>query len=119
MLDFYLQVEAALTADPENSELQTLKADLEQVINLTKELIAAQTGEIQTESTESEKSRYEKPDNGLAEFECNSESTELVVDKSNAIENQYEINETETVRQPIKHWQVGEQCQALWHKDGQ
>ena len=95
-----------------------MKADLEQVINLTKELIVAQTGEIQTESAGCENSGFEKP-NRLAEVECNSESTELVVDKSNAIENQYEFNEVETVRQPIKHWQVGEQCQALWHKDGQ
>lgn len=113
------QVEAALTADPENSELQTLKADLEQVISLTNELISAQTGETQSESAGSENSGYEKPNNRLAELESNSESTELVVDKSNAIKDQYEANEVETVRQPIKHWQVGEQCQALWHKDGQ
>ena len=34
------QVEAALTSDPANSELLKLKADLEQVIDLTKELVA-------------------------------------------------------------------------------
>ena len=33
------QVEAALTNDPSNPELTKLKSDLEEVINLTKELI--------------------------------------------------------------------------------
>lgn len=46
---------------------------------------------------------------------------------SNAVEDKaltgnkrkYEFDEIEDVRQPIKHWQVGEECQALSHKDGQ
>ena len=98
-----------------------MKDDLEQVINLTKELIAAQTGEVKTESdvTACDNSSHERPDNRLTEFESNSDSTELGVDNSNDIKNKYEFNELETTRQPIKHWQVGEQCQALWHKDEQ
>ena len=36
------QVDAALTSDPENAELLTLKADLEQVIELTRTLIEQQ-----------------------------------------------------------------------------
>merc|ERR1712156_1299245 len=38
------QVEAALTTDPENEELQQLKTDLEQVLALTQDLINAQLG---------------------------------------------------------------------------
>jgi len=112
------QVEAALIADPENSELLTLKGDLEQVINLTKELITAQAGESQSESTLNENSGFEKPKK-YAESASNSTSTELDVGKSSNIGHQYEYDEIETERQPIKHWQVGEQCQALWQRDGQ
>ena len=36
------QVEAALTTNPDNEELLKLKADLEEVITLTKDLIKAQ-----------------------------------------------------------------------------
>ena len=45
------QVDAALTTDPENSELLTLKADLAQVIELTEQLIEAQAGAETTEAT--------------------------------------------------------------------
>jgi len=113
------QVEAALTADPENAELLTLKADLEQVINLTKELITAQAGEIIPDNTCSENSGYEKPNKTLEELECSSTTNEPDDDISSNSKHQYTFDEVETVRQPIKHWQVGEQCQALWHKDGQ
>ncbi len=36
------QVEVALTADPDNPELTKLKEDLEQVLQLTKDLISQQ-----------------------------------------------------------------------------
>ena len=104
----YLQVEAALTADPENSELLTLRTDLEQVIDLTKELITAQARENQPESQLEENSGYEKSNEKSSEFESS-------VDP----EDEYTKDEVEDIRQPIKHWQVGEQCQALWHKDAQ
>jgi len=102
------QVEAALTADPENSELLTLRTDLEQVIDLTKELITAQARENQPESQLEENSGYEKSNEKSSEFESS-------VDP----EDEYTKDEVEDIRQPIKHWQVGEQCQALWHKDAQ
>ena len=97
----------------------TLKADLEQVINLTKELIAAQAGEIILENTCTENSGHEKPNNRLVELECNNTTNEPDDDKSSNSRHQYTFDEVEPVRQPIKHWQVGDQCQALWHKDGQ
>merc|ERR1712156_965836 len=50
------QVDAALTSDPNNPELLTLKADLQQVIDLTEELITEQQtkseSDIPTEGSE-------------------------------------------------------------------
>lgn len=40
---FYLQVEAALTNSPDDPELMKLKTDLEEVIELTAELVRTQT----------------------------------------------------------------------------
>ncbi len=51
---FWLQVEAALTSDPECAELLKLKEDLVQVIDLTTELISAQ-GEGPSEGSSSGK----------------------------------------------------------------
>ena len=50
------QVEAALTSDPANSELLKLKADLEQVIDLTKQLVSQSVAKAgsQPEETEEE-----------------------------------------------------------------
>lgn len=39
------QVEAALTTDPDNEELQKLKIDLEEVIELTQDLVKSQQEE--------------------------------------------------------------------------
>lgn len=50
------QVEAALTTNPENDELLKLKNDLEEVINLTKDLIKAQ---MQDEKTDGEDDKEE------------------------------------------------------------
>lgn len=87
------QVEAALTSDPGNEELLTLKQDLEQVIDLTKQLIEQQRSsssaapiEPEIEPETSSKPKVARPHDHL---------------------------------KPIKHWQVGEQCQAIWEKDGQ
>ena len=46
------QVDAALTSDPENAELLTLKADLEQVIELTRTLIEQQKELTNSQVTE-------------------------------------------------------------------
>jgi len=86
------QVEAALTTDPENEELIQLKTDLEQVLNLTLDLINAQLGQNTTADEDVEeaskpkpkKSRWAEPDPIL----------------------------------PVKPWQVGENCQAIYAADG-
>merc|ERR1712061_592707 len=87
------QVEAALTSDPANSELLKLKTDLEQVINLTKTLIEQQVAK----SNEDE------------------EEEETAPSSSSGSGTKRKFHEEFT---PVKHWQVGEQCQALWRKDG-
>jgi len=112
------QVEAALTADPDNSELLTLKTDLEQVIDLTKELITAQSGEVQAESTSNEYHESEHIDTKISEFETSPSSAASNTQDSVRRKRKYE-DEVDNERQPVKHWQVGEQCQALWHQDGQ
>jgi len=90
------QVEAALLADPDSSELQKLKDDLVQVIDLTRELITA------------------------AEPEAEEEEVELPAPSgpSRAAAAPTPSSSTSHQEQPVKHWQVGEECQALWPKDG-
>jgi len=49
---YYLQLEqvdAALTSDPSNDELEKLKIDLQEVIDLTKELLAQQAGSAESD----------------------------------------------------------------------
>ena len=111
------QVEAALTADPENSELLTLKADLEQVIELTKELVSTEVGDGAQELDKGNYNNYE-----IAHEETQSLSNNETLEpsaESKGHKRKYEYDQTEDARQPIKHWQVGEECQALSHKDGQ
>jgi len=97
------QVEAALLADPESGELLKLKEDLCQVIDLTKELISAQ-------DVESSAVQDEDVDN-----EHVPSLPEPVAAASSSYSQQTSQQEEQT---PVKHWQVGEQCQALWPKDG-
>merc|ERR1712106_716449 len=89
------QVEAALTTDPDNEELNQLKTDLEQVLNLTLDLINAQLGQgtsgadedleaaFKKEEKPAKKSRWAEPDPIM----------------------------------PVKPWQVGEHCQAIYPAD--
>jgi len=84
------QVEAALLADPESGELQKLKDDLLQVIELTRELITA------AEPQQSAPAVEDQPTTSAAAATAT----------------------TSSYHQPVKHWQVGEQCRALWPKDG-
>merc|ERR1712179_485903 len=111
------QVEAALTADPENSELLPLKADLEQVIELTKELVSTEAGESTQESNKHDNCLYESSNNELEYLDHHDNAEEEKAIAGN--KRKYNLEEIEDVRQPIKHWQVGEECQALSHKDGQ
>lgn len=94
------QVEAALTSDPDNQELIALKADLVQVIELTQELIDQQRSSVEASSSSS------LDPEGAAGA------------SSEATESKKKVRPHDHIT-PIKHWQVGEQCQAIWEKDGQ
>ena len=85
------QVDAALTSDPNNAELLKLKEDLQEVISLTEELLE-EARAVATTSV----SLPEPPQEELS--------------KKKARPHDH--------IKPIKHWQVGEQCQAIWEKDG-
>lgn len=104
------QVEAALTTDPDNNELLTLKQDLQQVISLTQQLIAAQSGEgAASDEHPAATSTSEAPTRQTPVAEEDAE--EAVPKKRSARPHDH--------LKPVKHWQVGEQCQAIWTKDGQ
>merc|ERR1712106_90320 len=92
------QVEAALITDPENDELNQLKGDLQQVITLTQDLINAQLG-VKTEANEDEELEAALKDGGEKEK----------VKKSRWAEPDPII--------PVKPWQVGESCQAIYSGD--
>nr|CAD7194676.1 unnamed protein product [Timema douglasi]CAD7399506.1 unnamed protein product [Timema poppensis]CAD7573469.1 unnamed protein product [Timema californicum] len=83
------QVEAALTTDPDNAELLKLKTDLEEVLELTRDLLKAQLIEQQ-------------PDSSFVTKE-----DELSVDEL--------VEQAATKRD----WKVGDRCLALWREDGQ
>merc|ERR1712130_521808 len=95
------QVEAALTTDPENEELQQLKTDLEQVLALTQDLINAQLGASAAASSVS----------GVKEEEVE----EAAAEKPKKKKSRW----TEDPIIPVKPWQVGEHCQAIYSVDGQ
>merc|ERR1712227_947995 len=93
------QVEAALTTDPENEELQQLKTDLEQVLALTQDLINAQLGAAASSAS------------GVKEEEVE----EAAAEKPKKKKSRW----TEDPIIPVKPWQVGEHCQAIYSGDGQ
>ncbi|KAF4523480.1 hypothetical protein B566_EDAN004549 [Ephemera danica] len=68
------QVEAALTTDPENQELIKLKVDLEEVIELTKDLVRAYHEELEQKKAESGGIYYD-----ATVGEVNSEAGEVTV----------------------------------------
>jgi len=100
------QVEAALLADPESGELLKLKEDLQQVIELTKELVAAQ----EVEETPAATDDVSYSSHSAAAASSSSASADYHSAPSGSHQH--------TQHQPVKHWQVGEQCRAIWPKDG-
>jgi len=90
------QVEAALTTDPENEELQQLKVDLEQVISLTSEL-------INSSSTDNQDSQEDDAVEAAFQSKKKKKSSRW--------------GEKEPVL-PVRPWQVGENCQAMYADDG-
>jgi len=90
------QVEAALTTDPDNDELIQLKADLQQVIDLTSQLTEPDTQQLdQNEQEET----YAESKTSAYESEPEKKSSRW--------------GEKDPVL-PVKPWQVGERCQALY-----
>ncbi|XP_022187679.1 survival of motor neuron-related-splicing factor 30 [Nilaparvata lugens] len=87
------QVEAALTTDPDDEELMKLKSDLEEVIQLTVELLKAQVLE--------EKSAQD------------SAPTYSGIDVDSDVEDGQASNALK------QDWKVGDRCLALWTEDNQ
>merc|ERR1711970_1395461 len=89
------QVEAALTTDPDNEELNQLKTDLEEVLNLTLDLINAQLGQGTSASED--------------DAEAANKKEEPAKKKSRWAEPDPIL--------PVKPWQVGENCMAIYPAD--
>jgi len=101
------QVEAALTTDPENEELLQLKTDLEQVLNLTLEMLNDQLGQGSTNQPDTSADSSAAP---IDKAEEELESFSKPKKKSRWAEPAPIL--------PVKPWQVGENCQALYSGDG-
>lgn len=99
-----IQVEAALLTDPVNSELLKLKKDLEEVIELTRDL-------IKTQLEEQKKSAYVEPTTQVAPP---TESSVYYDEIEAALIAAEKLVQTET----SKVWKIGDKCQAKWTEDG-
>ncbi|CAK1539958.1 unnamed protein product [Leptosia nina] len=87
------QVEAALLTDPQNEELLKLKTDLEEVIELTQDLIKTQEGETNV--------------NVHSSSNDDDVTASLLAAQSAAVGGR-----------SFPMWQVGERCLAKWKTDG-
>ncbi|XP_046994974.1 survival of motor neuron-related-splicing factor 30 [Schistocerca americana] len=94
------QVEAALTTDPDNEELKKLKVDLEEVIELTRDLIKTQLIELKAAQESAASSSIE---------EAELTAKLLAAEEPN-------VSRIVPVR---KDWKVGDRCLAIWSGDGQ
>lgn len=90
---FYFQVEAALLTDPQNEELLKLKADLEEVIELTQDLIKTQDGESKVSNIHSSSNDDDVTASLLA------------------------AEDGEPGESSVTKWRIGEKCLAKW-RDG-
>ncbi|KPJ16715.1 Survival of motor neuron-related-splicing factor 30 [Papilio machaon] len=87
------QVEAALLTDPENEELLKLKTDLEEVIELTQDLIKTQEGDIKVDIHSSS-------------------------NNDNVAASPRSDDDEATFSSAVTKWHVGEKCLAKWRADG-
>lgn len=90
------QVEAALLTDSDNEELLKLKSDLEEVIELTRDLIKTQEGEAKVTNIHGSSNDDDVTATLLAAEEESHYASQQVYSK----------------------WQVGEKCLAKWRADG-
>ena len=106
-------MEAALQTDPENSELLKLKQDLEEVIELTRDL-------IRTQLEDQKKSAYVEPTTSSG-FGSKSAAYELTTEEADAQyydEIEAALVAAEKSVQAAKSWKIGDKCQAKWTEDG-
>ncbi|KAL4712713.1 hypothetical protein ACJJTC_008010 [Scirpophaga incertulas] len=89
------QVEAALLTDPQNEELLKLRADLEEVIELTQDLIKSQDGDSKESSIHSSSN--------------NDDVTASLLLAENGDPGEFSHN---------SDWRIGEKCLARWRADG-
>lgn len=125
-------MEAALLTDPENSELLKLKQDLEEVIELTRDLIKSQLSEQKKSSyVEPSRSKPETITSRGTDAEprqgtSNSSSPYLASGSgasASAADPYYDEIEAallaaEQSVKATKIWKIGDKCQAKWTEDG-
>lgn len=87
-------MEAALLTDPQNEELLKLKTDLEEVIELTKDLIKTQDGDSRAPNIHSSSNDDDVTASLLA------------------------AEDNESAESSAAKWRVGEKCLARWKADG-
>jgi len=90
------QVETALAAEPDNEELKKLKADLEEVVSLSIDLLQASvpvTSELQHDEKKTDLFGSDAEQDSDDEF-------------------------AESLSRPLKDWKVGERCLGKSSKDG-
>ena len=109
-----LAAECLLRRFPWNFESQHTVSILK---HLTKELVSTEAGETTQETDKGYDEISKLSSNDPQNFDQETNSDENIVTKGH--KRKYEYDHVEDIRQPIKHWQVGEECQALSHKDGQ
>lgn len=130
-------MEAALLTDPENTELLKLKQDLEEVIELTRDL-------IKSPLDDQKKSAYVEPDASRHRNSYNQSSAAATSsasasshaaggasanpdadsDADGADDDDYDDVEAALLAAEksvgaSKAWKVGDKCQAKWTEDGQ
>lgn len=88
-------MEAALLTDAQNEELLKLKTDLEEVIELTQDLIKTQDGDSKVSNIHGSSNDHDVTASLLA------------------------AEDDETTHKFFSNWQVGERCLAKWRSDGQ
>lgn len=134
------QVEAALLTDPENTELLKLKQDLDEVIDLTRDL-------IKTQLEEQKKSAYVEPDSASSRRHYNNQNQQqsssrqaagpssgnaAAVSENNSGDDAADDGDgdddfddveaallaAEKTVKAGKTWKIGDKCQAKWTEDG-
>lgn len=125
-------MEAALLTDPENTELLKLKQDLDEVIELTRDLIKTQLDE-QKKSSYVEKKNSAPISGNDATASGSSSASHAAASHANASgahsgvddddEDDYDDVEAallaaEKTVNGGKTWKIGDKCQAKWTEDG-